>query len=288
MISGVAIATALMPPLCTVGYGISELNFTYIGGALYLFIINSIFIALATFMAVKLFKFPKVETAANGFRRFSKFWYILILIVVIAPSVVTAINVVRENNFKIHSDKIVGKNKKMGNSYIIEHKVNYTRNSPVLEVTIMGETLSDDFKEVFYRDAAEYGIDSSQVIFKENITYHRADISEAEILKGIYEHSDNQIKNLNDSIVKLNARLLEYKNKEIPAHSIALELFSMNPNINNVSITRGSIIDAETKDESEKILVYIESDGHINENEYNTIERWLKVRLGNDNVMVLY
>ena len=58
VISGVAIATALMPPLCTVGYGISILNLSYILGALYLFLINSIFIALATFAAVKYLRFP--------------------------------------------------------------------------------------------------------------------------------------------------------------------------------------------------------------------------------------
>ena len=56
VLSGVAIATALMPPLCTVGYGISIGNLSYILGAFYLFMINSIFIALATFVAVKYLK----------------------------------------------------------------------------------------------------------------------------------------------------------------------------------------------------------------------------------------
>ena len=59
--SGVAIATALMPPLCTVGYGIASLNWQYAVGALYLFFINCLFIALATFLAVKYLRFPVVE-----------------------------------------------------------------------------------------------------------------------------------------------------------------------------------------------------------------------------------
>ena len=69
VISGVAIATALMPPLCTVGYGISKFNLIYIGGALYLFLINAIFIVLATFLAVKMFKFPAIEKSDDNHQR---------------------------------------------------------------------------------------------------------------------------------------------------------------------------------------------------------------------------
>ena len=69
VISGVAIATALMPPLCTVGYGISIWKGQVIFGALYLFLINSIFIALATFAAVKYFSFPVVENTDESHRR---------------------------------------------------------------------------------------------------------------------------------------------------------------------------------------------------------------------------
>ncbi|MDO5443868.1 MAG: DUF389 domain-containing protein, partial [Bacteroidia bacterium] len=62
VLSGVAIATALMPPLCTVGYGLSVMNWHYILGALYLFVINSIFIALATFATVKYLHYPVTES----------------------------------------------------------------------------------------------------------------------------------------------------------------------------------------------------------------------------------
>ena len=114
VISGVAIATALMPPLCTVGYGISRMNFVYIGGALYLFLINTIFIALATFLAVKFFKFPVIEVTDEKHNRMKKGWYAVLLIVIIVPSIWTAFNVVKENNFKIHAAQLVNKNKNMG------------------------------------------------------------------------------------------------------------------------------------------------------------------------------
>jgi uncharacterized hydrophobic protein (TIGR00271 family) len=68
VIFGVAIATALMPPLCTAGYGLSQGNWEYFRGAMLLFIINTIFIALATFLLLKFLRFPMV-TYANSKRR---------------------------------------------------------------------------------------------------------------------------------------------------------------------------------------------------------------------------
>ena len=288
VISGVAIATALMPPLCTVGYGISELNLYYIGGALYLFLINTIFIALATFAAVKLFKFPAVQLSDDNHQRISKNWYIAILIVIIVPSILTAINVVKENNFKIHATQIVQTNKNMGRSFIYDHKVNYSRKEQVIEIFVAGEMLSDEMKERLYTHAEQYGITRGQIIIHEDATMVRENLSEAEILKGIYEHTDQQIKALNDSIAILNAKLGVYKNKEIPTYTIAKELFAQHPEITNISLTRGSAVDSDSLFVTERVMVFIDCDQTIDNEMRDRIERWLKVRLDNDNVVVVY
>lgn len=288
VISGVAIATALMPPLCTVGYGISQLNLTFIGGALYLFLINTIFIALATFLAVKLFQFPAVQLADENHQRISKTWYVVILIVILVPSIITAIQVVRENNFRIHATTIVQKNKNMGRSFVYDHKTNYNRKEQTIEVYVAGEELTDEMKERLYRDAEHYGITRSQILIHEDATIVREDLSEAEILKGIYEHTDRQIQSLNDSIAKLNVQLNAYRGMEIPAHSIAKELFAQHPEIHNISLTRGSAIDADSLFVSECIMVFIDSEQPIEQPVRTRIENWLKVRLDNENVTVVY
>ena len=287
VISGVAIATALMPPLCTVGYGISRLHLTFVFGALYLFLINTIFIALATFLAVKLFKFPAVVVSDDNHKRMSKSWYAVLVTVIIVPSIMTAINVVQENNFKIHASQIVQKNKNMGKSFVYDYKANYSRKSATIDIFVAGEKLSDEAKTNLYKDAEHYGILRSQIIIHEDATMVREDISEVEILKGIYEHNDMQIKALNDSIVKLNARLDEYSDKTMPVQAIAQELFAQHPQITNVSITRGSAVEAQTSAESQQIIVFITSDGPIKKDLHEQIERWLKVRLNNENVLVV-
>ena len=285
VITGVAIATALMPPLCTVGYGISIWKGSVIFGALYLFLINSIFIALATFAAVKYFRFPLVETT-NEKKRLSKSVMYLLLVVVIVPSVITAISVVKENNFMSHADKVVAENKNLGKCFIYDYKATYTRKSATLELFLAGEPPTDDAKKKFYNCAETYGITRSQIVFHEDATSMREDLSEAEIVKGIYEHNEKQINRLNDSIAKLETVIADFKSKEIPTAAISKELFAQYPDITELSLTRGSSVDAEGI-ETEQIVAFITANNPMDEELHDRIERWLKVRLDNENVLVI-
>lgn len=287
VISGVAIATALMPPLCTVGYGISRHNITFISGALYLFLINTIFIALATFLAVKFFKFPIVKEDSERRKGLSKSWYAVILTIFILPSIWTAVNVVKENNFKVHVAQLAQKNKHLGKSFVYDYKTNYSRKFSTIDLFVAGETLSEESKENLYNDAENFGIMRNQIIIHEDATIAREDISEIEIMKSFYEHTDRQIKMLNDSIAKLNARLETYKETELSIGLIAQELFAQNPDITNVSITRGSSVDVNTAVESEQIAVFITCHESLGGSFINQIERWLKVRLKNENILVV-
>ena len=286
VITGVAIATALMPPLCTVGYGISIWKGSVIFGALYLFLINSVFIALATFVAVKYFRFPVVETGETK-NRLPKGAVYLILLLVIVPSVITAISVIKENNFTIHSERLVADNKNLGKCFIYDHKATYSRKDSKLELFLAGETLTDEAKQKIYKSAEEYGITRSQIVFHEDATSMRQEISETEMMKGFLEHTDQQIKTLNDSIAKLSATLSDYQSKEIPVDNIAKELFTQYPNITGVSLSSGSSIQVSDSIATEQIIAFITTEKPMPIENHDRIERWLKVRLKNENVVVV-
>ena len=286
VISGVAIATALMPPLCTVGYGLSIWNWSYVLGALYLFTINSIFIALATFIAVKYFRFPAVETNEQRIRLPKSAVYIILLIVIV-PSIISAISVIKENNFKIHAEKVVTENKNLGKCFIYDHKATYSRKSSTLELFLAGETLTEEAKKNLYKSAEEYGITRSQIIFHEDATSMRQEFSEVEIVKGIYEQTDKQIQRLNDSIAKLGQQLAEYKEKEMPVEAISKELFAQYSHITSLSLTRGSSVSAGEQGEVEQVVAFVTSSEPLTDDQKDRIERWLKVRLNNDNVMLV-
>lgn len=99
-IFGVAIATALMPPLCTAGYGLAKGNFPYFFGAMYLFTINTIFIGLATFIVVKILGFPMLKYANSAKRKRTSRIATAVAIVVMIPAIITFIDVWRQSNFE--------------------------------------------------------------------------------------------------------------------------------------------------------------------------------------------
>uniref|UniRef100_UPI0036F2D3D3 DUF389 domain-containing protein n=1 Tax=Lacinutrix neustonica TaxID=2980107 RepID=UPI0036F2D3D3 len=99
-IFGVAIATALMPPLCTAGYGLAKGNWIFFTGALYLFTINTIFIALATFLILKILRFPMLKYANSAKRKRIARFASLVAIIVMIPASYTFISVLKESNFK--------------------------------------------------------------------------------------------------------------------------------------------------------------------------------------------
>ncbi|MEM6516722.1 MAG: DUF389 domain-containing protein, partial [Bacteroidota bacterium] len=106
VIFGVAIATALMPPLCTAGYGLAY-NWDYFVGAMYLFTINTIFIALATFLVLKILRFPMLKYANSKKRKRIARLASVIAILVMAPAVWTFINVLKESTFEKEANRFI-------------------------------------------------------------------------------------------------------------------------------------------------------------------------------------
>ena len=101
VIFGVAIATALMPPLCTVGYALAHSNIPYALGALYLFSINAIFIALAAYLVVKILRFPMTVYAnSKSRRRISRLATLLALLMAI-PAGFTFVDVLQKSRFQV-------------------------------------------------------------------------------------------------------------------------------------------------------------------------------------------
>lgn len=209
VISGVAIATALMPPLCTVGFGIATLDPHYIVGALYLFLINSVFIALAVFVTSKYLGFHPVRNEDENMyaRRARVAWVVVALMVI--PSIWSAVTVIRENNFTINAERFVDNNKSLGTSYIYDHKVSTSRKCYQVEVFLAGEHMNPQSRELLLRSAESHGLQRSQVILREEAAVKGTD--QTEVVRDLYEYYDKRIQELNQTITDLQVELSRYK-----------------------------------------------------------------------------
>lgn len=136
VIFGVAIATALMPPLCTVGYGLAVGNLNYAGGAFYLFSINATFIALSTFIVAKLLRFPLVKYVNSKKRRFIARMASLIALIVMVPSVILFVNLLDEQVFTHNTKEFVKNNINYSGAEVVKFNQDYKKKQ--IEVYLIG------------------------------------------------------------------------------------------------------------------------------------------------------
>ena len=294
VLAGVAIATALMPPLCTVGYGISVLNWSYIIGAFYLFTINSVFIALATIIGVKYIGYPAVSEGPAGTHvRLTKRAVYVIILIIIVPSIFSAVAIVKESNFRIQASNLVEENRTIGKSFIYDYEVDVNSKPSTVEIFLAGETLSEADRERLYGSAATYGITREQIILREEAV--RTDgISDSEIVKSIYARSDSQIQALTDSIESLSGQLDYYKSMDLHVDEIWNELSAQYPGVTALTLTRGYKTGKEFLENEEgvlpepvEIVAIISSDKALTTEQLATIQRWLRVRTGASEVTVV-
>ena len=286
VIPGVAIATALMPPLCTVGYGIAHLAPKFILGAFYLFLINSVFITLATVVTVKYLHFPKHEEDAARSRR-SAHWSAVILIALIVPSVLSGIQMIQDNNFARSAERLVQQNKNLGKSYIYDYKTDVESKPQTIELYLAGEKLEASARERLLRDAEEAGITRAQIIFHEDAAYQYEALSESELIQGIIDGHNREVQELEGKVNELSGEVQRYKNRELPSALILRELTAQYEGIREVTLTRGERIETGSESGQEVIVAILQCDKALKEAERLRIQNWLKVRLGVDNVQVI-
>lgn len=283
--AGVAIATALMPPLCTAGYGLAIGNLSSFLGALYLFCINCLFITMATYFMVKYFRFKKTEYADHSFGLKTQRITTFLIFVFLIPSVWSAVVLVKQNNFETKAIEFVEAHRSIGNSIIYDYQIEHHDGS-VLKVFLTGETLSEVDRRNLYAYAKEHEINEKQIVIKEYIT--QSSQKNDEVFKGIYERLDSKIDQYESTIEKLTSELQAAKQEELPYVQIANEISASYPEIKHVYIGQGNHITIDSLSISPCLIMKVQSDTLMSESSLEQFKKWIKVRLQTDNIMIDY
>ena len=274
--SGVAIATALMPPLCTAGYGLASGNIGSVLGAIYLFCINCIFITLATYFLVRYFRFKKTEYADHSFGlKTQRITSVLILIFLI-PSIWMAVVLVRQTNFEKKAMDFVESNRTIENCVIYDYKIDHQDGS-VLKIFLTGETLSASARGNIYASAKECGIKEAQLIIKEYITKDSREDEAA--FRGIYERLDSQIDKYEQTIAQLNSELQSARKNDLPYEQIAREIAATYPGVRNVYLGQGANVALDSLKVTHTLLVKVQTDTLLPAVSVEQLKKWIKVRL---------
>lgn len=178
VLPGVAIATALMPPLCTAGYGLATLQFSYFVGAFYLFLINSIFIGIATALGVHFFRFPRVKiNDSRSARRVNRIVY-TITVLTLLPSVYLTFVMLRDNRFINSANSFVDKEFVFQNTQVIKRSAEIIDGQKTVKVSLIGEKLPlDSLKVAMYSKLNAAGLEGVQLEISQGFSQGEVDIN---------------------------------------------------------------------------------------------------------------
>lgn len=284
VIPGVAIATALMPPLCTAGYGLATGQFNYFAGAFYLFIINTVFIAIASFVITNSMKFEKKVFLDIAKGRRVKRIMATIVFITIVPSVVIGYNLTKEMFFKQNVQRFVTESFVFEGTQVADYKVKYNPRHKVassVEVILYGKPLTKEVIEVLRAQMARYDI------YNTSLTVQQSEDNTNMASTFIQSNFEQLIKEKNDKILTLTNEVENYKGTEVPTSELSKEMGALLNTTIEVSISRSAIFDEKGTACDTLLMCYIKSDKPLSENDREKLSQWLKVRTNTEKVKII-
>lgn len=200
-IPGVAIATALMPPLCTAGYGLAIGNLSYFAGAIFLYMINCVFICLSTFTIVKYLRYPKVHYLDKKREKRISQSITIITIALILPSVYFAYNLHQERKYTNQVRQFVQQELSDKGYTVVYEKVQFNQRPKVLELAFLDKKFSDSEKQQLKKSMVSFGIGNTELLIRQDtIDLQSSILSEIDRRTVAVNEKDVTIRALNNKI----------------------------------------------------------------------------------------
>lgn len=280
-IPGVAIATALMPPLCTAGYGLGTGNLYYFVGAFYLFLINSVFISISTFLIIRFLKFKPVDFIDKNTERKVRRYVWMIALFTILPSLYLAYNFVHQEIFKQNIRRLLHEVVEPNNFYVINEKIRPGQRT--VSWVIYGERSIDTLYTIISEKKSQYQLEDADFDLRQtmqsNIKQEQVPIVQNETSKlaenyaGLLLEKDNSIKGLERMVHQLQRR----------DTNVYREFDALFGQVRSMSIDRAVMRSGDGKRDS-VLLVYIKKEKKLNNEQ---IGKWLRTRFHKDSVVLV-
>lgn len=266
-IPGVAIATALMPPLCTAGYGLATGNLAYFLGAFYLYTINCTFIAISTFLVIKYLKYPSKKLVGDKHERVVRNAITVLILVMLIPSAYLAYNLYQEQAFRKATDSFVEKQFSDRGYTVVFKKSTYNASPKRLELAFLSHRFTqDEIDKLDKRLDTAIG-DHAKLIIRQDST-DRLDMLKGDIL--------NELSFRQQQLAKMEMQAKE--EKQASAVEIFGEAKALFPDLVSLSIPKADFAFGKDSVQSRQ-LVIVESKTDLPPKEKERLSQWLRERL---------
>lgn len=275
VIPGVAIATALMPPLCTAGYGLATFNLSYFVGAAYLFFINSVFIATATLAMTRVMRLPAVAYVDAATRLRTRLWIGGVVMGTALPSLWLAGRLVSAEVFDARARAFLADAfPEDGATLVATRELDASRR--VLRVTIIGEPISEPEKEALTARLAGYGLDNARLVVAQN-AQPELDVSglRRELTEDLYQRTLTLLDARGARIAELEAELDELAAERATHGALELEIRAQLPDTGPILVTSGG-----AEETGRSLVVVLERATRLADEDLARLQSWLAVRSG--------
>lgn len=278
-IPGVAIATALMPPLCTAGYGLANSNWKFFLGALFLYSINCVFICIATYSIVKYLKYPAAKQIDIKHRKKVRYGLIAIIFLLLLPSAFFAFALYKEQQFKQLADNFIEQEFMENGSTLVYKKIHYSNTSKSIELAFLKKVFTKSEVQRLNEKLKSAGLKNTNLLIRQNSSDSLQSFKDDILLE--VKKKDNALSEKDKNIALLEQRLSEntFDNKQLLS-----EINIFFPVIKSVSVSKQNIASKDGSRVS-TILIY-NSNPKLMKADKEKLRNWMLIKLGLNDITI--
>jgi Predicted membrane protein len=287
VIPGVAIATALMPPLCTAGYGLAVGNLSYFLGAFYLFFINTVFIGLATLVGTRMLKFRQITLPdADSMRKVKRYIIVIVVLTMLPASYMTWL-IIRQSIANNNLRKFVRTELAFKGTQILSNTID--ENDKMLNILALGKTIPNSAIKQAASKLGEYQLGGYQLNIIQGEQSDSLLRTNKEISNPVMSGEAQNQKTIEQSqqIRQLESSLANYTRYESLAKDLQPEIKTLFPQVAQLSLSNVSEVATDSARQKRYILAVVNSRSRIDPSNRTTLQRWLKSRCKADSLRLI-
>ncbi|MBF1067114.1 MAG: DUF389 domain-containing protein [Porphyromonadaceae bacterium] len=289
VLPGVAIATALMPPLCTAGFGLATGNLLFFLGAFYLFFINTVFISLATALGVRMMKFHQHHFLTPERAKKAKRIFTGIVIATTVPALWMTVNIIRTSVFESNVRSFVKHELSLPGTQVLSSSAD--RGEHTLRIVAVGREISDSLQQEVESRLSNYGLAGYRLTLIQGVQSDSV-LAESRQLEPTLSTSASEhqkILELASENAALSQRLAEYGLYEEYARELRTELAVLFPSVHTLSLSPVVEVQSDTTrtERYVAVLIGLEKGKELPSVEEEKLHSWLKARIPADSLVLI-
>lgn len=288
VIPGVAIATALMPPLCTAGFGLATGNWLYFLGAFYLYFINSVFISLATFIGVRVMRFQRKQFVDKAREKLVKRYIVAIAVLTMCPAVYLTYGIVKETFYQSAANSFISTELQFPETQVLSREISFEKRE--IKVVLLGKEIPEDQLALVRSKMDRYKLhDTKLVVFQGMNQNGTMDISNIRtlVMEDFYKNTESRLLAQREELDSLHSVLAAFSGSGQVDARMGQEMKVLFPEVRTISLSKSLQLNVDSARTDTLTFAIVGCSKKPSHTEKNKMEQWLKARTGTEKLQLI-